>query len=448
MVDNPKKLILILSLWAILIVWWRFLVVQLVLSDASSELTADVRQQEISKEEKEKIQDETEVFEEEHIQEKKAIIQPALPDKKYEPITLLVPPHVNAWALQQLRKHLFTKFGVLAYIQLPKTRYTYEELVREEIENPSVDIILAPSNRIYSFDDWWLTIDFKKPITPLFHDAFVEVIERHESTFIPFSLDPYVMLFDKQTISSDTMNIAHIQKILREQKQPLTFPFAISLENIQQVIYPWYNDLVLRFIQDALKQKNTYTLEYLIYEHTLNHMDIQAHVDAHSETYTRCKAFPHICMIATKQTNILPAQISHIAQLKESFGYDLREHGYNMSHLPLARTQYPFIGWWWIINKQSEHLWSVWAWITWYLQQSQNNTLALWPYTFPAFQWMYQQQRLQTRYSALMKHIQSIQVVTWWMNDIDKLLEDTPFKEVMNNEYDATIYIKELQNQQ
>lgn len=448
MIENPKYRFLLLGLWAICIVWWWFLVIKFVITDASTELSADVRQENIDEDTYVRVEDQIKNKEEaiEEINVKKDIIQPAIPNKKYEPITLLVPPHVNAWALQQLRKLLFKEFGVLAYIQVPKTRNTYKELVREEIEIPTVDIVLAPSNRLYSFDDRWLTIDFKQPITPLFHDAFIDVIERDESTFIPFSLDPYIMTYDTDLIWSSNMTIANIQKTLRSQQASLVFPFSISFENIQKDIYPWYSDLVWRFIQDALQQKNTYTLEYLMYDHKISPLDIEEHTKQHTETYTRCAAFPNICLIATKKSSLAPMQMSHIAQLKESFGLDAREHGYNISHLPLASKEYPFIGRWWVINKKSEHLWAVWAWITWYLQQSQNNTLELRPYTFPAFQWMYAQQKLQTRYTPLMQHIQSIQLVIWWMDDFKQLMETSPFEQVLTNEYDATIYIKELLN--
>ena len=448
MLENPKYRFLLLGLWAICIVWWRFLAIKFVISDASTELTADVRQENLDEAIYEEIEDEIptweEVKEEEEDNNKKDIIQPAIPDKKYEPITLLVPPHVNAWALQELRKQLFKEFGVLAYIQVPKTRHTYEELIREELETPTVDIVLAPSNRLYSFDDRWLTIDFKQPVTPLFHDAFIEVIERNKSTFIPFSLDPYIMTYNTDVIWSSNMTIANIQKILRSAQSSLAFPFSISRENIQEDIYPWYSELVWRFIQDAVLQKNTYTLEYLMYDHTLTPLDIEEHTKNHAETYTRCEAFPNICLLATKKVSILPTQLSHIAQLKESFWLDALTHGYNISYLPVAWKEYPFIGRWWIINKNSEHLWAVWAWITWYLQQSQNNSLELRPYTLPAFQWMYAQQKLQTRYTPLMQYIQSIQLVTWWMDDMTQLMETTAFEEVLNNNYDTTIYIKEL----
>jgi hypothetical protein len=424
------------------------LVIIFLLRDWSSSATADVKWTETNIQDTNKVETLPTPSETPWPSDEKKDILEVTPQKEsYEAIHILVPPHVPWEQLQLLRKRIFKERNVNANIQLANTRNAYQELVEQELLDPTFDMILTPSNRIDSFDDRWLTIDFKQPITPLFHESFKKLINRSEATYIPFSIDPYITLISNNNQLPKHINIGHIQDTIRRNKIPLYLPFVISETWINNNMYPGYTDIVRHFFNDARIQWHTYALKYLINNEDLQKWNISSQVKDYVKENKKCISFLHMCLFAYDHSEIVFWKLSDLEILEQYFDIQLSNIDYTISNLPVWKKDYPYLARWRIINKESDHLLEVWEWLKWYLQEWENTSLLLQKHTFSAFTSIYNEQRLQTRYQSLLSYPNNIRIETWTIRDMQEMIENTNLPLVLDDEYDVNIYVSWLRNQ-
>jgi uncharacterized protein YaaR (DUF327 family) len=122
------------------------------LRDDTSHLAADVKPQEQIDIPKEVL--EPQIIEENEESSVKDIFQTPTQPTDYNTIQILVPPHVAPEQLQLLRKSIYKERKVLANIQTPNTWNAYKDLIKQELTDPTFDLILAPSTWINSFSNW------------------------------------------------------------------------------------------------------------------------------------------------------------------------------------------------------------------------------------------------------------------------------------------------------
>ena len=210
---------------------------------------------------------------------------------------------------------------------------------------------------------------------------------------------------------------------------------------IEANIYPWYSDLILRFITDAAIQWHTYALQYLLHNENLHQWSIVTQVQKYIKTNKQCASFLNICLFANKHSGLIFWKLSDIEILEQHFDSNALEEQYIIKNLPVWKKSYPYVAWWRIIQKDSKHLLEVWERIKWYLELWDSTTLDIWKHSFSAFTTTYNQQRIQTRYHNILTYPSSIQVIKWSINDMDNMMKDTFFPLVLDDNYDINIFI-------
>ena len=465
--DNRKKLIILaISAGVVILIWWWIFLFQSILDKNDTTLTADVNGPAVytgqewltplpshETEGTDTSPAETAPIDADKPDPSISIETPVSMDEQdnFSTIQIIVPPFIDEAVLQSLRKEIFKTKKVTANIQVPRTRHTYEEMIKEQYATPSVDIIMLPTDRINSFDQRGIHIPLKKPLAPLFHPLFEPLINHSEATFIPYALDPYVTLHQQNiNFTSTPISLARIQNtLLTLTTQPNTVPFLfgitkadITLLSQDKQAYPGYLSLLIRFIEQAKILRNTYVIEFFLDTSPRNTVKFLKQVKGISEQEPRCTAFPVVCHLAHKKSSIAFGKLSDIDQWYITFPEAMKDTPFTFSNFPVSKW-YPVTGWWFMVSKKSSYLDESGARIQGYIQTALEKNAPLWGTIFSAYNYRFQQQKRETQYIPLKLVFSEFDLVIWSLEDQDFHLHDTQLLPMLEGTYSKSIYLRE-----
>jgi len=377
---SPQKKVLIGGLIIItLLVWWWIAAIN-IFTSSPSELSASII-------DAEKLAEETNIDNSWIIPKSNTDTQlpndptditrqVTLPDTYSWSTRILIPPHIDVSALEQLvtRINRAEKYDISVNFLTPKTLEAYNTA----LSNRDYDVVLTTPEYMQKHNLPHIDLPLDPSMRSGIHPSAQKAARRENVFFVPFAVDPYVVAIDNNiwwTVSSRDELTRRLALYPNEAATPLGFGYSDLdtkiLESGQHVIAT-YTD-ISEYLQLSQQNGQKSWLEDLIQDSTLyNAQELISLAAKNRKQTSECINDTMSCLDNNKQFQAIVWPYHALSDIHIWYRY------------MILNDADPLI-WWWLVNPDSPDRLPILWWIMWYLQYASSSNIALWENTLPAF---------------------------------------------------------------
>jgi len=309
-------------------------------------------------------------------------------------------------------------------------------------EDNKIDIALIASDVSSSFDRDSYTFETKQSLEWFFHYSFAQYFDNKASNFIPYAIDPLLIITTNKDISHDSIINIYDQ-------DPSSFLFGydlatISLLKANNEPYPNYFYSSYWLIKDRFDTNNTGAFKRYIdaqSKWSRSLIKIRQLTTKLNPTIKDCVKLPHICLLVAGETKTILWTLSDVVNINTNYP------NFNADNLVIfgfPTTNQPIKWRGWVINKQSPQLVESLEFMGSYLAAGWEWNARIMPNKMlSAFNSIYSLQTPQTFYADYNSKPNKIKLLFWSLEWQDFYINKSPITTVLGWEFNIELYFSD-----
>lgn len=381
-------------------------------------------------------------------------------------LTVYMPEHFLHSGFWDLKKKILEDSNIDIIYHLEDDMDIYFKNLQKHLSwswDFQVDIFMMSTDMIDTFSSNSFKLEFKQELSSFFSYVFKDLFSKNY-TFIPYTIDPYISLVSDSaniTNSEDEINLKNIKnEILISQKDTwksqmkvlfgvwnndISFlkkwnePYNNYFNYFYEFVYQWYlskNPEWIKFMMDLATDK--------VYK-TWSLGTMYKYVKFFSKHNSSCKFYPDICIFSYKIGKIKFWLLSDLDIIDQYFNESPKtSKDFHIYNFPTSSNQYPAIGWWFMINKNTDKL--VWSsiFINNYIKEWIDWNIFMWKNTLSAFNNILNRQISNKKYSKIRNYANNFKLRLWWKNTKLEFIENTKILDVIWWEVSIKFFLERL----
>ena len=382
---------------------------------------------------------------------------PNITDKKEEDIglpstwdlSLLIPWFLdNSW-FQTITEDLKSDDIFLTITKFDKINELKSSIINWIWE---YDIYLLPTNRIA-----WLNtqdIDIWENLQPYFINIFSGYLSNTWNKFIPFAIDPAIMLYKKWIQEQKSRNSLFTYITLWEQVKPYTMPLIrwvgnIDLKLIENGNEPFENYFELLYLQlKQLKDNKQYNelstmidIENIYLDHRYNYANFKSLNNILKKNNSNCEKFPWICAIVYKFWDIKPWYLSDL-DIIDTYLWGLKDN-IDIKSFINSDKSYPIKWRVFIVPNWNDNTKLSNKFFEYYISKSVEWDPSFWDNTLSAINTIYEQQKW--KYPEITNKENIFRLFYNNLNLQEKIVNDGKTINALKWDYNTELYLKNIE---
>jgi len=358
---------------------------------------------------------------------------------------IALPHFVNKGALIKLTETINQKDNkdISLKITQANSSHEYKTWIQERFDE--FDLRLIPSLWIESVTDNSVTLPFEQNISALFHPWVAQTMNELELKRLPFSIDPFVTVSDKEiTFDQQFTRIDSEKSLLSPSDEEELLALGFGIENKDRRFLsqqwhplPWYTDTLEIIIASSLA---TWGHNFLFQLFDTPLRDIVKIMDTTiALSDTMCKKNAQLCLYSNSLLHVAFTQISELQSISNT-----THHVYPLPDQWSVSAQVR----WFMVPSDNDNREVSLARLIWYIQEAPLADISLWDQTLSVFNTPLQSQLLEAYYKNIKKDIKqdNLHIITWTLENLKNRFENTSLPQVIQGDYSVKIFVEENQD--
>lgn len=328
---------------------------------------------------------------------------------------------------------------------------TIEELkwiVRDSFDE--YDLYLLPKDRIDGLN--LQGIYLWENIKPYFTNVFQDDISSEKNTFIPYSLDPFITITKPWISNVQTWSQIFAYIMLWTQNRAYSFPILWWTTNDDiELVQAWkepfenYFDILnqqLKLIKDKHSSAELNSMLDTDKVDILNRYSLSSFENLYnliSKNNTNCTDFPWDCIMSYGFTDIKFGFLSDFDIFDRYFTE--KDNNFAISSFTNTENAYPVRWWWFIAPNGNKNINLSTEFLKQYLITANEWNIQLWWNTLPAINNVYEEKKLDTKYSNILSREWIFYIIDWNLDAQDNFVWDSKNLDVLRWVYSPDIYV-------
>lgn len=384
-------------------------------------------------------------------------------DNQVKQISVYMPDFFETSWMKSIKQFLLKDKKIKVNYVKFKDMNTYQnELILQLAKSNDVDVILIPTDWLDTFKDNWYKLNFSKDISPLFNYIFYDYIKHKDYTFIPYGIDPMVTyVADDSFIKNDTISLQDLKNIIyisdetqSSKKYYFKSLFGISSYDIlfmknNKEVYFNYTLILQQIVVQSILQKTDVYINFFLW---LSKNDQYKYRDSRklekvvkqlTKKYQDCSLYPNLCVLARWYWNISFGFLSDM-DIYEAYYAKIAKNWVKLKYynFPIANTNYPARWWGFLINKKSKNLVEVSNFINEYMTTGLKWNSSIWYNLLSPFNNILSTQKLDKKYSSLLKYLDLLEIIYWWNNIQKEFIKSIKLIETLEWQYSLNAFLE------
>lgn len=388
-------------------------------------------------------------------------------DQKERIIVVVMPDHFyNKW-FEDISNKLYKDYRLKVDFKTIKWISSYKDYLIDTFSwvQTGIDLFLVPTDWMRSFEDHSLKMDFTKDISMMFTSQFYDHIKADKYTMIPFSLDPFVTLMDKNFYKDSLFTLKWLSDALFIEPE---WPRKL-FNDIRLMFWFWRNDILLLQIGKESYDDYFMFLYNIVYQAylSLDYRLLQSFIDYSKEGNVRfrdeekfkkflkiasqsnpeCYKFKSLCMLSNWYWDVVFGFLSYMNAYDKYFTTGkISSSDIAVYNFLNNSNEYPVRWRWFFINKYTWKLSDTLLFVNKYIKEwSSWSNMRLWWNNLSAFNEILNKQRIQKEYSKIFEFETKFELIEWDVNIQKEFIKKTPILQVLKWEYSVEAFLDNLE---